>query len=74
MQAIRRSAEGLKMRLSENDSATLQLDLGGDTRELTVTRNEFEQRACAKSAPCPTSSSTQPSGPQRRTRSGPGRL
>jgi molecular chaperone DnaK len=43
LQAVRSAAEGLKMRLSEQQQATLELDLGdrGEV-ELTVTRAEFE--------------------------------
>ena len=43
LQAVRSAAEGLKMRLSEQEEATLELDLG-DRGEvaLTVTRAEFE--------------------------------
>ncbi len=42
-QAVHRSAEQLKMRLSTEDSAALQLDLGdGRQTELVVTRAEFE--------------------------------
>ncbi len=43
LQAVRSAAEGLKVRLSEQDAATLELDLG-DRGEvaLTVTRAEFE--------------------------------
>ncbi|MCC6669672.1 MAG: Fe-S protein assembly chaperone HscA [Planctomycetes bacterium] len=43
MQAVRRSAEGLKIALSSQDSATLHLDLGnGEATEFTITRAEFE--------------------------------
>jgi len=43
LQAVRSAAEGLKMRLGEQDSATLELDLGERGQiELTVTRAEFE--------------------------------
>jgi molecular chaperone DnaK (HSP70) len=43
LQAVLSAAEGLKMRLSEHDEATLELDLGdrGEV-QLTVTRAEFE--------------------------------
>lgn len=43
LQAVRSAAEGLKIRLSQQDEATLELDLGdrGDVK-LTVTRAEFE--------------------------------
>jgi len=45
MQAIRRSAEGLKIQLSTADAASLDIDLGADRHiELTVTRAEFEQQ------------------------------
>jgi Fe-S protein assembly chaperone HscA len=42
-QAIRRSAEGLKIRLSAEDEATLAIEGGGDGARLTVTRARFEQ-------------------------------
>lgn len=43
LQAVRSAAEGLKMRLSEQDEATLELDLGERGNiELTITRAEFE--------------------------------
>jgi len=43
LQAVRSAAEGLKMHLSENDDASLELDLGDHGNvELTVTRAEFE--------------------------------
>ena len=43
LQAVRSAAEGLKMRLSDHEDASLELDLGkrGEVR-LTVTRAEFE--------------------------------
>ncbi len=43
LQAIRRSAESLKMQLSDADAATLAIDLGdaGEV-ELSITRDEFE--------------------------------
>jgi len=43
LQAVRSAAEGLKIRLGEQDQATLELDLGerGEV-QLTVTRAEFE--------------------------------
>lgn len=43
LQAVRSAAEGLKMRLTDQEQATLELDLGerGNV-ELTVTRAEFE--------------------------------
>ena len=43
LQAVRSAAEGLKVRLSEQDAATLELDLGARGEvTLTVTRAEFE--------------------------------
>jgi len=43
LQAVRSSAEGLKMRLSDQEQATLELDLGDRGKiEMTVTRAEFE--------------------------------
>jgi molecular chaperone DnaK len=43
LQAVRRAAEGLKIRLSEAASADLELDLGPrGTVRLTITRTEFE--------------------------------
>ncbi|MCB9885087.1 MAG: Fe-S protein assembly chaperone HscA [Planctomycetes bacterium] len=43
LQAVRGAAEGLKVRLSDAGSATLQLDLGDRGQvDLTVTRAEFE--------------------------------
>jgi molecular chaperone DnaK len=43
-QAVRRSAEGLKIQLGEVDSASLEIDLGAaGTAALTITRAEFEQ-------------------------------
>jgi molecular chaperone DnaK (HSP70) len=43
LQAVRSAAEGLKIRLSDEPSATLELDLGArGTVKLTVTRAEFE--------------------------------
>jgi molecular chaperone DnaK len=43
LQAVRAAAEGLKIRLSDADSADLELDLGArGTTKLTVTRAEFE--------------------------------
>ncbi|MBK8096845.1 MAG: Fe-S protein assembly chaperone HscA [Planctomycetes bacterium] len=43
LQAIRGAAEGLKIRLSEADTASLQLDLGEHGHaDVTVTRAEFE--------------------------------
>ncbi len=45
MPELRRSAEALKMQLSELESASLTLDLGtAGKAELTVTRQEFEAR------------------------------
>ncbi len=45
MQAVRRSAEGLKIRLSADDRAGLDLDLGqGRRTTFAVTRAEFEQQ------------------------------
>ncbi len=42
-QAIRGSAEGLKIQLSDQEQATLQIDLGvAGSTDLTVTRQEFE--------------------------------
>jgi len=44
MQALRRSAEGLKIQLSEQDQASLAIDLGiAGSTDLTVTRTEFEE-------------------------------
>lgn len=43
MQTIRRSAEGMKVRLSTEDSATLNIEVGGQGKELTITREEFEE-------------------------------
>ena len=43
-QAIRRSAEGLKVRLSTEDEATLEIDLGGgESASLTIDRRQFEE-------------------------------
>jgi molecular chaperone DnaK (HSP70) len=43
MQAVRKSAEGLKVQLSEHDQASLSIDLGAaGAADLTVTRAEFE--------------------------------
>jgi len=43
-QAIRRSAEGLKIRLSDEESARLEIDLvGSESATLEITRDEFEQ-------------------------------
>ncbi|MFM1871008.1 MAG: Chaperone protein DnaK [Planctomycetota bacterium] len=43
LQAVRGAAEGLKIRLSSEESATLELDLGSRGKAtLTVTRAEFE--------------------------------
>ena len=43
LQAVRSAAEGLKMRLSEQDEAALELDLGERGKvELKLTRSEFE--------------------------------
>jgi molecular chaperone DnaK len=43
LQAVRSAAEGLKMRLTDNEQATLELDLGERGKvDLTITRAEFE--------------------------------
>ena len=43
MQAVRKSAEGLKIQLSEGEEASLEIDLGdGELVALRVTRDEFE--------------------------------
>ena len=43
-QAIRQSAESLKIELSENQQATLQVDLGeAGTIDFTINRSEFEE-------------------------------
>lgn len=43
-QAIRRSAEGLKIKLSAEETATLEIDVGGGgSASMSVTRAEFEQ-------------------------------
>lgn len=43
LQAVRSAAEGLKMRLTDHDQATLELDLGERGKvDLTITRAEFE--------------------------------
>ena len=39
---LRNSAEGLKKRLSSDESASLELEVGGATRSFTITRDEFE--------------------------------
>jgi molecular chaperone DnaK (HSP70) len=42
-QAIRRSAEGLKIQLSSAEQASLEIDLGtADTQKITVARDDFE--------------------------------
>jgi Fe-S protein assembly chaperone HscA len=42
-QAIRRSAEGLKVQLSAQDSASLDIAIGGKEQRLNIARAEFEE-------------------------------